>query len=75
MTLIGLAALNDSDAVSAQPLVTCPRASAVGAARELEDVIEVEDMRAVEVRRAVAIAQIERIVAVVEEAHGALLVE
>ena len=41
----------------------------------LEDVVEVDDVGAVEVGRAVAVAQVERIVAVVEEAEAALLVE
>ena len=39
------------------------------------DVVEVDDVGAVEVGRSVAVAQIERIVAVVEEAQAALLVE
>ena len=42
---------------------------------KLEDVVEVDDVGAVEVGRAVAAAQVERVVAVVEEAQAALLVE
>ena len=42
---------------------------------QLVEISEVEHVRAVEVRRAIAAAQVQRIVAVVEEAQGALLVE
>ena len=38
-------------------------------------IIDIDHVRAVEVRRAVAVANIQRVVAVVEEPQGALLVK
>ena len=42
---------------------------------QLVDVVEVDDVGAVEVGRGVSVAQVERVVAVVEEAQAALLIE
>ena len=47
----------------------------VGESGNLDHIVEADDVRAVEVRRAIRAAQIERIVAVEEEAQPALLVE
>ena len=73
---VGLSALQNGDAAKGPAVgefarqAKTPRRSCAS-----EQVVEVDDMGAVEVRIAVGRAQIERIISVVEQAHGALFIQ
>src|ERR1700686_2813559 len=73
---VGLSALKDDGALDGPAI--CDFAGKGGSRKELGEfivIVDVDNMRAVEVRRSITISQIERVVAVIEEAQSALLVQ